>query len=71
MDDEVSVTIVGSEPEAELACQLLRTEDIACYHRPTSFAAGAGDGLVSLGSPREIVVRTEDVARARELLADA
>jgi hypothetical protein len=71
VDDEVSVTIVGSEPEAELACQLLRTEDIACYHRPTSFAAGAGDGLVSLGSPREIVVRTEDVARARELLADA
>ncbi len=71
MDDEVSVTVVGSEPEAELACQLLRTEDIACYHRPTSFAAGAGDGLVSLGSPREIVVRTEDAARARELLADA
>ncbi len=70
MDDEVSVTVVGSEPEAELACQLLRTEDIACYHRPTSFAAGAGDGLVSLGSPREIVVRVEDAERARELLRD-
>jgi Putative prokaryotic signal transducing protein len=71
VDDEVSVTVVGSEPEAELACQLLRTEDIACYHRPTSFAAGAGDGLVSLGSPREIVVRAKDAGRARELLADA
>jgi len=70
MDDEVSVTIVGSQPEAELACELLRTENIACYHRPTSFAAGAGDGLVSQGSPREIVVRPEDAARARELLAD-
>jgi hypothetical protein len=69
MDDEVGVTVVGSEPEAELACQLLRTEKIACYHRPTSFAAGAGDGLVSLGSPREIVVRAADAARARELLA--
>jgi hypothetical protein len=71
MDDEVGATVVGSEPEAELACQLLRTESIDCYHRPTSFAAGAGDGLVSLGSPREIVVRARDAARARELLAGA
>jgi hypothetical protein len=70
MDDEVGVTIVGSEPEAELACQLLRTENIACYHRPTSFAAGAGDGLVSMGSPREIVVRSVDADRASELLAN-
>jgi hypothetical protein len=69
MDDEVAVTVVGSEPEAELACQLLRTENIPCYFRATSFAAGAGDGLVSLGSPREIVVRAEDAERARELLA--
>ena len=70
MDDEVGVTVVGSEPEAELACQLLRTENIDCYYRSTSFAAGAGDGLVSLGSPREIVVRRADAARARELLLD-
>ena len=70
MDDEVAVTVVGSQPEAELACDLLRSENIACYHRPTSYAAGAGDGLVSLGSPREIVVRAEDAGRARELLAD-
>jgi hypothetical protein len=68
VDDEVSVTVVGSQPEAEMACELLRTESIACYHRPTSFAAGAGDGLVSLGSPREIVVRAEDAERARQLL---
>jgi hypothetical protein len=71
MDDEVGVTVVGSEPEAELACRLLRTENIDCYHRPTSFAAGAGDGLVSLGSPREIVVRPADATRARVLLANA
>jgi len=69
VDDEVSVTVVGSQPEAEMACELLRTENIACYHRPTSFAAGAGDGLVSLGSPREIVVRADDAERARQLLA--
>jgi hypothetical protein len=68
VDDEVSVTVVGSQPEAEMACELLRTESIRCYHRPTSFAAGAGDGLVSQGSPREIVVRAEDAERARQLL---
>jgi len=70
MEGEVGVTVVGSEPEAELACQLLRTEDIPCYYRPTAFAAGAGDGLASGGSPREIVVRAADARRARELLLD-
>jgi hypothetical protein len=68
VDDEVPVTIVGSEPEAELVCDLLRTESIPCYYRPTSFAAGVGDGLASKFSPREIVVRTADAERARELL---
>jgi hypothetical protein len=69
MDDAVAVKVVGSEPEAELACDLLRTENIQCYHRPTSFAAGVGDGLASKWSPREIVVLTRDAGRARELLA--
>ena len=71
MSDEVAVTIVGSEPEAELACRLLRTEEIPCYHRPTTYAAGIGDGLVSTYAPREIVVRSQDATRARELLLDA
>ena len=70
MDDEVGVTVVGSQPEAELACQLLRAENIPCYYRPTSFAAGVGDGLASSWSPREIVVRTADASRARQLLLD-
>ena len=71
MEGEVAVTVVGTEPEAELACQLLRTENIACYFRPTSFAAGAGDGFASMGTPREIVVRAADAMRARELLVKA
>jgi hypothetical protein len=70
MDEEVAITVVGSEPEAELACQLLRTADIPCYHRPTAYAAGAGDGLASTYSPREIVVRGADASRARQLLLD-
>jgi hypothetical protein len=70
MADELAVTVVGSEPEAELACRLLRTENIACYHRPTTYAGGVGDGLVSSWAPREIVVRAADAQRARELLLD-
>jgi hypothetical protein len=70
VDEEVPVTIVGSEPEAELVCDLLRTENIPCYYRPTSFAAGVGDGLASKFSPREIVVRAADAERARELIVD-
>jgi hypothetical protein len=70
VDDDIAVTVVGSEPEAELACQLLHTEGIVCFYRPTNYAAGAGDGLVSGGAPREIVVRAVDAQRARELLLD-
>ena len=71
MEDDIAVKIVGSEPEAELVCQLLRTEGLACFYRPTNYAAGAGDGLAVSGAPREIVVRAEDAQRARELLMDA
>jgi hypothetical protein len=71
MDEEVAVTVVGSEPEAELACRLLRTEGIPSYYRPTAYAAGVGDGLASTYSPREIVVRAADASRARQLLLDA
>jgi hypothetical protein len=69
--DEVAVTVVGSEFEAERACELLRAEQIGCYHRPTSYAAGIGDGLASAWAPREIVVRAPDASRARQLLLDA
>ncbi len=68
MDDEIGVTVVGNEPEAELACQMLRNEGLACFHRPTNYAAGVGDGLASGWAPREIVVRAADAERARELL---
>jgi hypothetical protein len=68
VDDEVAVAVVGSEPEAELACSVLRAENIACYYRSTTYAAGVGDGLVSGWSPREIIVRAVHAPRARELL---
>jgi hypothetical protein len=69
MDDEAHLTVVGSELEAEIVCQLLRTSGIPCFHRGTDFAAGARDGLVSGSGPREILVRPTDLERARDVIS--
>jgi Putative prokaryotic signal transducing protein len=64
----VRLTIVGSEPEAELIRGLLATEGIDSLQRPTDVAAGALDGWAA-GGAREILVRAEDLETARELIA--
>jgi hypothetical protein len=61
------LTVVGSEPEAALLCSLLESEGIPCIQQPTNFAAGAGDGLSTVG-PREIAVHANRLAEAREVL---
>lgn len=69
MDDVVVMETVGSEAEAEIVCSLLRTAGIQCTHQITNFGAGAADGL-SVGGPREILVRREDLATALELVRE-
>jgi Putative prokaryotic signal transducing protein len=64
----VRLTIVGSEPEAELIRGLLTTEGIESVQRPTDFAAGSLDGWAA-GGAREILVHAADLERARELIA--
>ena len=65
--EPVSLTIVGTEAEAEMIRGLLATAGIVSMHRPTNFGAGATDGFTPAG-PREILVRPEQLAEARELL---
>jgi putative signal transducing protein len=60
--------VVGSEPEAEVICALLRSEGIPCIVQRTNFAAGVGDGMSVLGGPREVVVHADRLAEAREVL---
>jgi hypothetical protein len=67
MDELAVVEVVATEPEAELLCSLLRSAGISCTHRVTNLGAGAGDGL-AVGGPQEVLVRREDLARAREVL---
>jgi hypothetical protein len=70
MDDPVRLTIVANEPEAELACGLLRAHGITCTHRITDMAFGSGGELPASGAgARELLVRPEDLDAARELLA--
>jgi len=64
----VRLTIVSSEPEAELMRGLLATEGIESMQRPTNVAAGALDGWAA-GGAREILVRAADLEAARELSA--
>jgi hypothetical protein len=62
------VQVVGSEPEAEIVIGLLRTEGIEAIAQKTNYAVGLADASVSGAGPREIVVRVEDLERAREIL---
>jgi hypothetical protein len=68
VDGEAHLTVVGSELEAEVVCQLLRTAGIACFHRATDFAAEARDGLLAGAGPREVLVRPDDLERAQEVI---
>ena len=71
VSDFVRVATVESEPEADLAVGLLRTEGInAMWQR--SGDAGAGTGISSVGGIGglfDIVVSAEDAERSAELLA--
>ena len=70
MDRPVRLTIVQTEPAAELLCTFLRAEGIRCGHRITDIGAGAWDGVPS-GGPREILVDRSDLDVARQALVAA
>jgi hypothetical protein len=68
MNELVVVKVVGTEPEAELLCSLLRSWGIECAPRQTDLGAGAADGMS--GGPYELVVRPQDVDDARDILRE-
>ena len=69
MDDLTVMEVVGSEPEAELVCSILRDAGIKCMHRITNAGSGAMDGM-AIGGPREIIVRADELARARDVMRE-
>ena len=62
--------VVGSEPEAEVVIGLLRGEGIQAIARTSNYAVGISDAASSGAGPREILVREEDLTRAREVLEE-
>jgi hypothetical protein len=70
-EEEVSVvTVVSSEPEAQVVCGLLRSAGIECAYRDTPSIDSSLEEFMAAG-PREILVHPADVAAARTLLEDS
>jgi hypothetical protein len=67
-NDEVVVTVVPSESEADVVCGLLRSAKIECAYRETEAIDSLLEDFTPAG-PREILVRASDLEAARELLA--
>jgi len=63
----VAIQTVGSEFEADILCGALRDAGIRCMHQATAMGAGTVDGMPG-GGPRVVLVRSEDAARAHEVL---
>jgi hypothetical protein len=65
----VRLTVVPDEFAAETIIALLQTEGIDSIQQKTDLAAGMADASASAFGPREILVRQEDLERARDLIA--
>jgi hypothetical protein len=66
-DEGVVLTVVSGEPEAQILCGLLETNGIECTYRDTEAIDDPYEDFTESG-PREIIVRQEDLAAARELI---
>jgi len=67
-EDTVVLTVVASEPEAEIACGLLRSAGIECANRDTDEIDSTVEDFIAAG-PQEILVHPSDLEAAKELLA--
>jgi hypothetical protein len=67
-EEPVVVTVVGSGPEADIVCGLLRSAGIECAYRDTEAIDSSLEEFIESG-PREILVHPADLESARELLA--
>jgi Putative prokaryotic signal transducing protein len=65
MSELVRVAVVPNPSEADLLCNRLKVEGIAAMRRQTNFGAGAFDAV---GGQQEVLVKEDDLERARELI---
>jgi Putative prokaryotic signal transducing protein len=67
-DDRAVVTVVASEPEAQVVCGLLRSQGIDCAYRDTDAIDSTVEDFIAAG-PQEILVHASDLEAAKELIA--
>ena len=65
--EAVVLTVVSSEPEAEVLCGLLQANGIDCGYRDTEAIDSPLEDFTAAGQ-REILVRAADADAARALL---
>ena len=68
--EAVVLTVVSSEPEAEVLCGLLQANGIDCGYRDTEAIDSPLEDFTAAG-PREILVRESDLEAARELVQNS
>jgi hypothetical protein len=68
--EEVVLTVVSDEPEAEILCGLLQANGIECAYRDTEAIDSPLEDFIAAGA-REILVRPADLEAARALLPDS
>jgi putative signal transducing protein len=68
--EEVVLTVVSDEPEAEILCGLLQANGIECAYRDTEAIDSPLEDFTAAGA-REILVRPVDLEAARALLPDS
>jgi hypothetical protein len=67
-NEHVVATVVSNEPEAEIACGLLRSAGIACAYRETEAIDSTLEDFTAAG-PQEILVHADDLEAAKQLLS--
>jgi hypothetical protein len=65
----VTLTVVGSDLEAEMLCGELRANGIECSYEKTGMGAALGSAMTASG-PTAILVEEEQLDAARKLLPD-
>jgi hypothetical protein len=66
----VLLTIVLNEIEADQVQSLLKFEGIESMQKPTDVGAGSIGGSGAMSGSREILVKQEDLERARAIIGD-
>ena len=67
MTDLAVVDVVPTEMEAEIVCSFLESEGIPAMQRQTTMGGSAAGGM-PVGGAREILVRADQLERARAAL---